>query len=73
MLIAIAVLIIIGIMVSNDDFKDFIWAMIAGLFSVAAWLLVMLVRGLIVVVPVVIGVWMIFLGNSIIFRKIICR
>ena len=60
MLIAIAVLIIIGIIVSNDDFKDFVWAMIAGLFSLVAWLFVMLVKGLIVVVPIVIGVWMIF-------------
>ncbi len=60
MLIAIAVLIIIGIMVSNDDFKDFVWAIIAGLFSLVAWLFVMLVRGLIVVVPIVIGIWMIF-------------
>lgn len=60
MLIAIAVLIIIGIIVSNDDFKDFVWAIIAGLFSLVTWLFVMLVRGLIVVVPFVIGIWMIF-------------
>ena len=60
MLIAIAVLIIIGVIVSNDDFKDFVLLVITAIFSLVAWLFVMLVKGLIVVVPIVIGVWMIF-------------
>jgi hypothetical protein len=60
MLIAIAVLIIIGIMVSSNDFRDFVLLVITSIFSLIAWLVVMLVRGLIVVVPIAISVWMIF-------------
>ena len=48
MLIAIVALIIIGIMASNEDFKDFVWTAIAGFFSLINWLLVMLIKGLIV-------------------------
>jgi hypothetical protein len=59
MLIAIAVLIIIGIMVSSSDFRDFVLLIITSIFSLVAWLFVMLIRGLIVVVPIAIAVWMI--------------
>jgi hypothetical protein len=60
MLIAIAVLIIIGVMVSSNDFRDFVLLIITSIFSLVAWLFVMLIRGLIVVAPIAIAVWMIF-------------
>ena len=60
MLIAIVVLIIIGIMASSEDFRDFVWVAIVGFFTLAAWLLTMLFKGLVVVVPIALTAWLIF-------------